>query len=340
MNLKKSFYHHGSRIKSGMTMWALLLLALVACESSTNQVGGLIGQVNYQTFACLPQDQTFMVRNDNMQEPQRIQAVMFELGTNKDKFYKISKVVSNGVEYKSMGDIANEIIIPPGGTMEVTVTYKPRKVTFTPDTHVTYLDIVLNGPKLGILQLKLNGTAEKSLPNCGQSNGTEFEVIDMTTYMIHEASFGSNNNKTKLGAEAVEGNFSFELDEAAGTAKMTEEGWPAITIPLPPGQPLPELKVELLADEYEGTFDGVDLEIPGLVLDIAGLAQISGVTLTSKSVDLTTAGGNLKLTGSPLSGTNDITLVLVVELDKSTFGLLDEDLNHAIFGAEIKLHKK
>ncbi|MBI2335952.1 MAG: hypothetical protein HYU97_04235 [Deltaproteobacteria bacterium] len=323
-----------------MTMWVLLLLALVACESSTNQVGGLIGQVNYQTFACLPQDQTLMVRNDNMQEPQRIQAVMFELGTNKDKFYKISKVVSNGVEYKSMGDIANEIIIPPGGTMEVTVTYKPRKVTFSPDTHVTYLDIVLNGPKLGILQLKLNGTAEKSLPGCGQSSGSEFEVIDMTTYMIHEASFGSNNNKTKLGAEAVEGNFSFELNEQKGTAKMTEEGWPTVAIPLPPGQALSELKVDLLVGEYEGTFDGVDLEIPGLILDIPAIATIDGVTLTSKSVDLTTEGGHLALTGSPLSGANDITLVLAVELEQTTFPALPEDLNHAIFGAEIKLHKK
>ncbi len=329
-------------LKAFLTCCVMTVLFL-ACEQATEQVSGVIGQLNFSTYACQPEDHSLIVRNDNLQEPQRVQGVMFELGTNNDNFYKISKVVSNGIAYTGNGKIVSEIIIPAGGFMEIFLTYNPRKVTFGMDMHVSYLDIVLNGPQLGILQVKLDGTAPATLPNCGVSDTTELEVVSVTTYLVHKVKFGDTNNKSELNVSTnVKGNFNIALDESAGTAAMTEAGWPEIILTLPPGSAaIPELSITLAAGEYkDGTYDGKDVEISGLSVSVSGLAEFPDTILTSKAVTLTSEAAELKLQGSAKDAAGNMTLVVGAVLTKKNFQLLPADMEGAIFGAEIKVRQK
>src|SRR5690606_13915817 len=94
--------------------------------------------------------------------------------------------VGNTVK-QSVGNMVQEIIIPPGGIMTVKVSYNPKVVTSGEAYHNTYLDVVLNGPKLGVMQIELRGTAATAAEGCTTDggNGQQFDVLAVRTTLSH-----------------------------------------------------------------------------------------------------------------------------------------------------------
>src|SRR5262245_36594338 len=163
---------------------AALISSLQACSSSSDQVSGIIAEAQFETVACQAKSKIIKIRNDNTSEPQRIYGIHFEMGTNPDNFFKIEKATVGSSEFTAEANVIKEVIIPAGGVLEVLTTYNPRAVTPAGQPHTAYMDIFLNGPKLGTLQVRLSGKAETAAPGCvgGGGSGTEhvFTVTAIT----------------------------------------------------------------------------------------------------------------------------------------------------------------
>jgi hypothetical protein len=313
-------------------------LALSACGGSAPQVSGIVAKVSLETTACLPLEKTLKIRNNDSTEPQRVQGVMFELGTNNDKYYKITAVTVGSSVKKVVGNLEEEVLLPPGGIMAVKVVYNPKKVTVGDELQSTYLDFVLNGPKLGVIQIELDGKAPQALQGCGTASENErvFQVVDATT-TINDKDLNPNPAVTALDVSTqVKGDFRFNIDGEKVT--MTTDGWPEIDLK-PPDQP--EVPVLLGEDSPEGSFKDGDLTIDGLTLSASGIA-IPDVTLTTGSATASASdadGGQFSITGKKFDeSTGEMTLVLAVPLTENAFQ--GTAIFNGVLAAEIHLKEK
>src|SRR4030095_5481690 len=155
----------------------LFLSTLHACSGgSGDQVSGIIAEAQFETVASSDLSKLIKVRNENTSQPQRIYGIHFEMGTNPNNYFKIEKATAGSTEFAATANVITEIIIPAGGVLEILTTYNPRAVTPAGQPHTAYMDIFLNGPKLGTLQVRLSGKAETAAPGCvagGGGSGTE-----------------------------------------------------------------------------------------------------------------------------------------------------------------------
>ena len=190
-----------------------MTLGLLSCGNRNVQISGIVAQASFETVACQPQEKTIKIRNNDTQEPQRVQGVLFELGTNNDKFFKVIEVSVNNNVKQAVGDLVEEVQMAPGSVLAVKVSYNPKKVTVGDETHATYLDIVLNGPKLGVMQIELLGKAPTALEGCGEGGGTgpEFDVVGVKTTLSHTG-LGSNVVSDLDIAANVQGTFQLNVD--------------------------------------------------------------------------------------------------------------------------------
>jgi hypothetical protein len=78
--------------------FTVLTSLLSACGGgSQDQVSGIFAEAQYNTAACESKSKMITLRNDDTSQPQRVQAVSFELGTNNNNnFNRNSNISNNG----------------------------------------------------------------------------------------------------------------------------------------------------------------------------------------------------------------------------------------------------
>jgi len=334
-----------------------------ACGGTAPQVSGVVALANFDTTACVPQEKTLQIRNNNTDQPQRVQGVHFEFGTNdfdKDgnhpptlkegetyfQFFKVEEVSVGNVVKQAVGGMVQEIILPAGATMTVKVSYTPKVITKGDAYHNTYLDVVLNGPKLGVMQIELRGTAATAAAGCttdGGGNNEEFDVTAVKTTLSHKDN--GSNVVTDLDPSAVSG--TLKLSKGDGDkVKIVKENWPAITFPLPAGSPLAEMEIKLAEDTGEVDFadDGV-LTFDGVAFSGSNVVNLTNLTLTTGAVTVgsdkapNVVGGSITFTGSPLNDQGEMVLVVAAPLTVAPVDTVAK-VGGGVFGMEIHLKKK
>lgn len=297
-----------------------------ACNSgSTKQVGGIVGEVQFSTEACVPQQKVIKIRNDDTTNPQRVMGVYFELGTNVKSLFKVEKVVVGSTEYSPENAITQEVLIPAGGIMSVYTRYNTRKATRSPD--VSYLDFFLNGPKLGILQIKMTGEAPSAAEGCTEGESKRFRVVKV------EQKIKDGSNADVAAEDITTITDPFILEVSGTTATISKDGFPSIPIPAPGLV----VTADLGDGEYSGSFEGGHLTIEDVeVATSAGLSVT--VTLTTESLTETNNGEVVSLTipGSPLAD-GSMKVALIAKLPEvSQLGAL----SHGLFGAILHLEEE
>lgn len=314
--------------KIGFALLSLVLFGLHACSGGAPQISGIVAISNIETVACEAREKTLRIRNNDTSEPQRIQGVQFELGTNSDKWFKILSVTANGRTKEAVGNLVEEIILPPGGSMEILVQYKPRVTTPEGEYHATWVDVYLNGPKLGVMQIELRGTAPTAKEGCTNdtTGGRTFEVLAVKTILSHTGLGAPVETDLDVNTD-VEGNLVLNGSEDAVT--IAPSGWPTITFPLPDGAPLPELNI--LLDEETGPtdFSAGALNFEDVTLSSPGVGAFPGLTLTTGSITIDSSvapqvsGGSLTVTGSDLDDQGEMTLVTAAALTRPPVDTVD-----------------
>jgi len=346
-----------------MFLFLVALPAFASCGGVPPQVSGVVAIANYETTACIAQQKTLQIRNNNTSEPQRVQGVHFEFGTNDfDKLGNHPETLKEGESYfqfftvdevsvgttvkQAVGNMVQEIIIPPGGVMTVKVSYNPKVITKAEAYHNTYLDVVLNGPKLGVMQIELRGKAATAAEGCTTDGGSgqEFEVTAVRTTLSHK-DLPAPVVTDLVVADAVEG--TMKLSElSGGKVQILKNNWPKVTFPLPDGAPLESLEISLEEDTPEGTLgsDGA-LTFEGVAFNGSNVIHLTGLKLTTGSVTIDSSqapnvhGGTVTFEGSPLSAEGEIKLVVAAPL----LGPPLEDtaqVGGGVFGMEITFKKK
>lgn len=319
-------------------MLSLAAFALSGCGGAPPQVSGIVAIADFETTACVPQEKTLQIRNNDTSEPQRVQGVMFEMGTNNDKFYKILEVSTASNVKKVVGNLAEEVLLPPGGVLSVKVAFNPKKTTAGDERQYTYLDFILNGPKLGVMQIELRGKAETAAPGCSADSGNArvFQVVSLKT-ILNDKDLTPNPSETDLDVTTqVKGDFKFNIDGEKVVLPL--DGWPEITLQ-PPGQAAVPVKLD--EDSPEGSFAGGELKIDDMTLAASGI-PVGGVTITTGTVTISAAdadGGSFSLTGSTFDETSgEMTLVVATPLTNAAFSSFP--IFNGAFGAEIHLKEK
>lgn len=302
----------------------------LACGKQ-EQMGGIVGEVKFNTQACVPQQKIINIRNDDTANPQRVMGVYFELGTNEQNKFKIDKVVVGSTEYEAAANFAHEVLIPAGGTMSIYTTYKPTTVSTSSD--VSYVDMFLNGPKLGILQIKVNGDAPSAAEGCGAGEEFIFTITKATMQISMPGSaFDAFNSEV-----TASGNLKF-LVAANGDATLDKAGFPKLTFESEALRSTPvnsnKLDIELDNDTFGGTFSENKFTFDDLKLK--ALLPIAGVQLRTE--DLTITGDNgatLTLHGSALTDSGDMKVVIGVKVQN-----FNEALDGAAIGVTLEVKKQ
>lgn len=310
---------------------ALIALSLAACSDSTNQLRGFVAVAAFQTEACKAVEKTVAFRNPSTETAQRLQGVYIEPGSDLgiEGYFRIKDVVVNGEPQDLLGNTAEEVLLPPGGLMEATVVYNPKKVTKPEQNHHAALSLLFQGPELGVVQYELVGLAPTAIPGCGTVQGEVFRFnVDVATITILD----DDVSPDELPPQTLQdvGEFSFVVNGEA--AIIDEVGFPSLTITTTL-EDYPEIvgDFEVGAIFDNGSFiDGV-LEFPNVVIFGAGVIPVQG-PLTTNEVKVTNTDAEFTVIGSPFDGQN----MKVVFGGKLTNDLLEE-LDGGVITAELEL---
>ncbi len=299
-----------------------------SCGGGANdQLGGIVGEVRFNTQACVPQQKIVQIRNDDTVNPQRVMGVYFELGTNADNNFKIDKVLVGSTEYTPASNLAEEILIPAGGIMSIHTTYKPRRVT-THTNDVTYLDLFLNGPKLGILQIKMNGEAPTAQAGCGLGETRNFKVnkIDI---IVKAAALPGGQFTNTITEDTITKPFKFTVTNEVAT--METDDFTAFSITAD-AIPTPDHRIGVgLSEPVEGSFTSTgSLAFEEFIIAVGGGALMAPGELTTG----TSSTGDVSLTGSPFdSTTKQMKLVFTGTITRSAAA----ELTNGTVGATFEL---
>lgn len=333
----------GCVVKRNLLKFFLIFLglaALAACGGGAPQISGIVAVANFETTACVKAEKTIQIRNNDSEEPQRVQGVHFEFGTNdfdKDgnrpetlvegetyfQFFKVEEVTVGNVVKQAVGNMVTEMIMPPGGVMTVKVSYNPKVITKGEAYHNTYLDVVLNGPKLGVMQIELRGKAPTALEGCGTTQG------DLKKFRVDKVTIKIEDKDAEVPVqETTDITETFQFGVEGDKALIGKADFPSIPIDTPQGA----VSADLEDETFEGTFDGAKLEFPAVRLSVLGQITVEG-KLTTESVEVTAPDGTLSATGSALA---DGKMKLVFGSTLPQNGLLQQLQGGAIV-AEIEL---
>ncbi|MBL7684824.1 MAG: hypothetical protein JNK65_02185 [Deltaproteobacteria bacterium] len=314
-----------------------LSLVLAACGSSGggNQMSGIVAEAKYETVACQPKSKLINIRNDDTTQPQRIQGIHFEGGTNDKSYFKLDKVTFGDTEIKAQSNKVEEVIIPAGGVLAVQATYNPKEVT-AGGSHVSYLDFFMNGPKLGIMQVKLDGKAETALEGCtagGTGDENSFKVKKITV-TVKAAGLPGGEFKTETPEAEVTKPFKFKVD---GTkANLAKDDFPPFDIK---GSAIPGGKLPVkLADDVTGTFESKKLDFTTISFSASGI-EVSG-KMSTGTISADGQGPspqNISLTGSNLADDGKMKVVFVGALPADVPA---EQLKGGVVGVEFELEKQ
>lgn len=267
---------------------SLGLLGLVSCGGGgSEQVSGVITEAVFTTPLCQPQTKIVNIRNDDEREPQRIQNVMFEMGSNQTGFFSIDKVTVGSAEYT--GTI-QDVLIPAGGILSIQTTYNPRSPTAQELFHLGHISLFLNGPRLGILQIKtLGSTTTADAVACGQE--LQFNITEAKVYIKRPG------ESQEASATLPPISSPLKISISGNTATLTQQGFPSIVIPVPGFGNVPA--------GIEGNFtsrtNGTNFEFQNFVIKLTGNINFTGTLTTGRASTTNDRGDSLSKEGSPLN---------------------------------------
>ncbi|MBF0492860.1 MAG: hypothetical protein HQM15_08775 [Deltaproteobacteria bacterium] len=269
---------------------SLFIVSLAACGGSgggsDQQISGVIAEADFSTAVCQPATKIVNIRNEDLNEPQRVQSLGFELGTNPTGFFTISKAMVGSTEFTG-ADLTN-IVIPAGGMLSIYANYNPR-----PDAsgHIipsatSYISLFLNGPRLGIPQIKLNGSTDPNsdLSVCGQ----------ILKFNITSVKLTANTPATPTGTAQdvpVSGS-TLQISVRDNVASISKNDLSTINML---GFP-----ANLDDGTFEGQFDGSKINFDRVSFNIANAIHFIG-KLTTDTATATNGSINISKTGTALA---------------------------------------
>lgn len=302
-------------------------------EISLQQASGILTNISFETIACQPVEKKILIRNTNEKDPQRIQWIQFEPGTNEDNYFQITKVVVGDEVYETKSNVIEEVIVPAGSLVTIHTTYNPRTVTNkkTP-FHTTYISMKPNLPALGIIQFKLIGKADQAAPGCVANPGGVTKTLKVLNGKYEVRYIDENMAPQTITdtLQSIKGPFEFTVD--GEKVRLTEKGFPKFNISAQ-GNTIP---VELKPGNYDGTFKNGELEISGVAINAGGpLIPFTDLKITTGTSEVTGKNGQSKisLTGSPLQS-GKMTIVIVAAFPQVD---LLKTLNGGVIGITLEL---
>ena len=319
---------------------SFLFLFLVSCGgggASNQQMSGVIAEANFSTAVGQPVSKIVNIRNEDTAEPQRVQSLAFEQGTNPTGFFTISKAVIGSTEYS--GANLTNLVIHAGGTLSIYTTYNPR-----PDTRgniVTsaeaYISLFLNGPRLGIPQVKLNGTTDPNsdVSVCGEE--MDFKVDEVKLY-VKQA--GATSDPEPVSFSDADSHFThLKIDVSGSIATISKINFPTLSF-TPPGGTHPYNAAPVQNSEGV-TPDAKSFNFDNFTIKVAGAIDLVG-KLTTGAASASNGGLSISKTGSPLDSSNKMTLVFTAPIPNDAVSGITEarSLVGAVIAAEIKVTKQ
>jgi len=288
-------------------------------------VSGIFAEAQFSTAACQPQSKMITFRNDDTRQPQRVMGIYFELGTNDQNLFKLDKAEVGNNEFKATASMVEEIIIPPGGLMSIQTTYTPKAITPSGSRDISYLDVFLNGPRLGILQVRLSGQADTLAPGCGTGpkGQTKSFTVNKITISTDATGIGGRSDKEITN---VTDKLIITVD---GTkALLTKDEFPNFSLDVPT---VGSVGISLADDTLEGTTDGTNFSF-----DSATFSSTVGLSVAGKMstghVEESNTNGALSLDGSPLSPDKKMSLVFVAKIPDAA-----PSIGGGVIGAKFEL---
>ncbi len=269
---------------------SFFILTLSACGggggSSAEQLSGIIAEANFATSVCEPKAKIINIRNEDTNEPQRVQRLDFESGTNERGFFSITKAMVGTTEYS--GANLTNIVIPAGGVLSIHSSYNPRLDTYgnIVPSSTSYISLFLNGPRLGIPQVRLVGSTDpNSDPSvCGQ----------ILKFNITSVKLTANTPATPTGTaqDVPITNATLQIAVSDGVAIISKTDLSTIDML---GFP-----ANLDDGTFEGQFDGSKINFDRVSFNIAGAIHFVG-KLTTETAEATNGSVTISKTGSALA---------------------------------------
>lgn len=319
---------------------SFFILTLSACGGgggSDQQMSGVIAEAIFSTSVCQPKTKVINIRNEDTNEPQRVQKLDFEMGTNPTGFFTITKAMVGTTEYAATD--LNNIVIPAGGVLSIHSVYNPRPDVYgrIVPSSTSYISLFLNGPRLGIPQIKLNGNTDpdSDLSVCGEQ--MDFKVDEVKIY-IKQA--GASSDPEAISFPASSSNFSnLKVDVSGTSATITKVNFPTLNFTPPGGSSAYSARPE---QNFEGTTpDAKAFTFENFTIEVASVIPLTGKMTTGVT---TATNGSLSIskTGSPLDSSNKMTLVFSAPIpNERVQGIPDaRSLVGAVIAAEIVLTKQ
>jgi hypothetical protein len=279
----------------------LPLAALALCACSGNQFTAWQTELFSTTAISESTTKTFVLANSSSDQEQHISAIGFDRGSNAAGHFRIDGLAISGTAVS-----ATDLVIPPGSSLEVTVTYAPMNLETTraayrgwvtgeperwvpkhPDEvgeedeeavyHRAIIEAVYRYPKDGIFYVELVGEAEEG-PNGEEEAGGAFATCTPGGgTACYTGGFAIDIPQLAPGGPKpleMTGPIKFTID--GGTAKLRMDDFPYVIMYLR-SEEIPQLPSGVTATlilsgapgiEAEGTFDGTRLDLDGVAFRI------------------------------------------------------------------------
>ncbi|MFH1829162.1 MAG: hypothetical protein ABH871_00095 [Pseudomonadota bacterium] len=289
------------RIKIVLLIASFIAIAPMYSCSGGEQFSAWQTEVFDETRITESTTKTFILGNSSSDTEQHISAIGFDRGSNAAGHFRIDKLEVGGQTVSS-----TDIVIPPGSSLQATVTYAPmnletsqaayggwvtgeeeRWIPKHPDEikrgseeeviHRAIVEAVYRYPKDGIFYLQLVGTAEKgpfgeeeaggAFATCTPGNGTACYTGGFSIDIPQLAPGGPK-------ALEITGPIRFSIDGA--TLKLRMDDFPYAIMYLR-SEEIPQLPSGVTATliisgaqgvEAQGTFDGTRVELSGVAFRI------------------------------------------------------------------------
>jgi len=279
----------------------LPLAALVLSACSGDQFTAWQTELFSKTAISESTTKTFVLANSSSDQEQHISAIGFDRGSNAAGHFRIDGLSIGGTAVS-----ATDLVIPPGSSLEVTVTYAPMNlepsraayggwVTGEPERwipkhpdevggeedepiyHRAIIEAVYRYPKEGIFFVELVGEAEVG-PNGEEEAGGAFATCTPGGgTACYTGGFAIDIPQLAPGGPKpleMTGPIKFSID--GGTASLRMDDFPYVIMYLR-SEEIPQLPSGVTATlilsgaqgvEAEGTFDGARLTIEGVAFRI------------------------------------------------------------------------
>ncbi len=280
---------------------ALLLTLVAACSCSSDQFTAWQSEYFDTTPVTESTTKTFVLGNSSSDTEQHISAIAFDRGSNSAGHFRIDKLEIGGASVSS-----TDLVIPPGSSLQVTVTYAPMNlepsraayggwVTGEPERwipkhpdevgkeeespiyHRAIIETVYRYPKEGIFFVELVGEAEEG-PNGEEEAGGAFATCTPGNGTgCYTGGFAVDIPQLAPGGPKpleMTGPIKFQLD--GGTARLKMDDFPYVVMYLR-SEEIPQLPSGVSATlvlsgapgvEAEGTFDGMRLDLSGVAFRV------------------------------------------------------------------------